>query len=180
MPLVGVVALNHIQMSTSDVLSEPSSSCQMVVGTPSGLYCHKDSIALMSSGVPSRILKHGGFFNWYPSCTRCMIACMSCVRHMGVISFTTSTISLKNGSVVGHRSNHCAFLRLVQLRGWGNCPVCDSSGSPTINGSLIPRGLIKCSGTGLHRNLTDGSSGGGRSMLGDGPKILFFMPCDPL
>ena len=32
MPLVGVVALNHIQMSTSDRLSEPSSSCRMVVG----------------------------------------------------------------------------------------------------------------------------------------------------
>ena len=30
-PLVGVVALNHIQMSTSDRLSELSSSCQMVV-----------------------------------------------------------------------------------------------------------------------------------------------------
>ena len=52
-PLVGVVVLNHIQMSTSDVLSKPSSSCQMAVGTPSGLCCHKDSIALTSSGVPS-------------------------------------------------------------------------------------------------------------------------------
>ena len=50
-PLVGVVALNHIQMSTLDRLSEPSSSCQIVAGTPSGLCCHKDSIACMSSGV---------------------------------------------------------------------------------------------------------------------------------
>ena len=53
MPLVGVVALNHIRMSTSDRLSEPSSSCQMVAGTPSGLCCHKDSIARMLSGVSS-------------------------------------------------------------------------------------------------------------------------------
>ena len=51
--LVGVVALNHIQMSTSDRLSELSSSCQMVAGTPSGLCCHKDSIACMSLGVSS-------------------------------------------------------------------------------------------------------------------------------
>ena len=52
-PLVGVVALNHIQKSTLDRLSEPSSSCQMAVGTPSGLCCHKDSIAHMLSGVSS-------------------------------------------------------------------------------------------------------------------------------
>ena len=63
-PLVGVMALNHIQMSTSDRLSEPPSSCRMAVGTPSGLCCHKDSIAHISSGVPSRILKHNGFFDW--------------------------------------------------------------------------------------------------------------------
>ena len=43
----------------------------------------------------------------------CMIACMSCVHHMGGISFTTSTVSLKNGSIMGHRLNYCAFLRLV-------------------------------------------------------------------
>ena len=36
MPLVGVMNFNHIQMSTSDRLSDPSSSCRMVVGTPSG------------------------------------------------------------------------------------------------------------------------------------------------
>ena len=61
MTLVGVVALNHIQMSTLDMLSELSSSCWMVAGTPSKLCCHKDSIALMSLGVLSQILKHGGF-----------------------------------------------------------------------------------------------------------------------
>ena len=53
MPLVGVVALNHIQMSTLDRLSKPPSSGQIVAGTPSGLCCHKDSIACMSSGVSS-------------------------------------------------------------------------------------------------------------------------------
>ena len=63
-PLVGVVALNHIQMSTLDRLSKPLSSCQMAAGTPSGLCCHKHSIARMSSGVSSQILKHDGFFNW--------------------------------------------------------------------------------------------------------------------
>ena len=63
-PLVGVVALNHIQISTSDRLSEPSSSCLMAVGTPSGLCCHKYSIAHMSLGVSSQILKHDGFFDW--------------------------------------------------------------------------------------------------------------------
>ena len=100
-PLVGVVALNHIQMSTSDRLSEPSSSYWMVAGTPSGLCCYKDSIAHMSSGVSSQILKH--------------------------------------------------------------------------NGSLIPRKFTRCSGTGLHGNPTDGSPGGGRLMLEDGPETLFFI-----
>ena len=64
MPLVGVMTFNHIQMSTSDMLSEPSSSCWMAAGTLSGLCCHKDSIAHMSLGVSSQILKHDGFFNW--------------------------------------------------------------------------------------------------------------------
>ena len=32
MPLVGVMIFNHIQMLTSDRLSDPSSSCWMVVG----------------------------------------------------------------------------------------------------------------------------------------------------
>ena len=64
MPLVGVMTFNHIQLSTSDRLSELSSSCQMAAGTPSGLCCHKDSIACMSSGVSSLILKHDGFFDW--------------------------------------------------------------------------------------------------------------------
>ena len=32
-PLEGVMIFNHIQMSTSDRLSDPSSSCQMAVGT---------------------------------------------------------------------------------------------------------------------------------------------------
>ena len=36
-PLVGVMSFNHIQISTLDRLSDPSSSCQMAVGTPSGL-----------------------------------------------------------------------------------------------------------------------------------------------
>ena len=174
-PLVGVVALNHIQISTSDVLSEPSSSCQMVAGTHSGLCCHKDSIAIMLSGVPSQILKHGGFFDWYTSHTCCMSACMSHVHHVGAISFTISTIFLKNRSIVGHRSNHCAFFRLVLLSGQGNCLVCDSGGSPAVNGSLLPRRLAKCSSTGLHRNPTDDSPGGGRSVLGDDPKTLFFI-----
>ena len=52
MLLVGVMALNHIQMSTSDRLSKLSSTCQMVAGTPSGLCCHKDSIACMSLVCP--------------------------------------------------------------------------------------------------------------------------------
>ena len=63
-PLVGVMTFNHIHMSTSDRLSDPSSSCRMAVGTPSGLCCHKDSNARMSSGVSSQILKHNGFFDW--------------------------------------------------------------------------------------------------------------------
>ena len=63
-PLEGVMSFNYIQMSTSDRLSNPSSSCRMAVGTPSGLCCHKDSIDCMSSGVSSLILKHGGFFDW--------------------------------------------------------------------------------------------------------------------
>ena len=139
------------------------------------LCCHKDSIACMLSGVSSQILKHSGFFDWYALCNHCMIACMSCVHHAGVISFTTSTISLKNRSIMGHRSNHCAFLRLIQPSGHGNCPVCDSGGSPTVNGSPIPGRFTRCSGTGLHGNPTDGSPGGGRLMLGDGPKTLFFI-----
>ena len=64
MPLVGVMSFNHIQMSTSDRLSDLSSSCWMVVGTPSGLCCHKNSIDRMSSGVSSLISKHVGFFDW--------------------------------------------------------------------------------------------------------------------
>ena len=92
-----------------------------------------------------------------------------------VISFMTSTVSLKNGLVRGQRSNHCTFLRLVQLSGWGSCLVCDGSGSPTVNGSLIPRRFAKCSGTGLHGNLTDVSPRGDNSMLEVGPKGLFFI-----
>ena len=64
MPLEGVMSFNHIHMSTSDRLSNLSSSCQMVVGTPSGLCCHRDSIDCMLSGVSSLILKHRGFFDW--------------------------------------------------------------------------------------------------------------------
>ena len=94
---------------------------------------------------------------------------------MGAISFTTSTVSLKNGSVMGQKLNHCAFLRLVQPSGWGSCPVCDSSGSPAVNGSLIPRRFTKCSGTGLHRNPTDVSPRGGNSTLEVGPEGLFFI-----
>ena len=63
-PLEGVMIFNHIQMSTSDRLSDPSSSCQMAVGTPSGLRCHACSMDCILSGVPSLIMKHGGFFNW--------------------------------------------------------------------------------------------------------------------
>ena len=61
MPLEGVMSFNHIQMSTLDRLSDPSSSCRMAVGTPSGLCCHKDNIDCMSLGVSSLILKHVGF-----------------------------------------------------------------------------------------------------------------------
>ena len=104
-----------------------------------------------------------------------MIACISCVHHLGAISFMTSTVSLKNGSVMGQRSNNCAFLRLVQPSGWGSCPVCDSGGSPTVNGSLIPRRFTKCSGIGLHRNPTDVFPGGGNLILEAGPEGLFFI-----
>ena len=122
---------------------------------------------IMLAGVLSKILKHSGFFDWYASCTRHIHACMSCMHHVGPISFMIITVSLKNRSVMGHRSNHCAFLRLVQPRGLGNCPVCDRGGSPAVNGSLVPGRPTKCSGTGLHRNPTDGSPGRGRSMLGE-------------
>ena len=64
MPLVGVMSFDHIQMSTIDRLSDLSSSCQMAVGTPSGLCCHKNSIDHMSLGVSSLISKHVGFFDW--------------------------------------------------------------------------------------------------------------------
>ena len=117
-----------------------------------------------------------------------MIVCISHVCQAGAISFTTSTVSLKNGSVMGQRSNHCAFLRLVRLSGQGSCPVCDSGGSPAVNGSLIPGRFTKCSGTGLHRNPIDASpagnldkichfipAGGGNSILEAGPKGLFFI-----
>ena len=62
-PLEGVMIFNHIQMSTSDRLSDLSSSCQMAVGTPSGLRCHAWSIDCISSGVSSLILKHRGFYD---------------------------------------------------------------------------------------------------------------------
>ena len=104
-----------------------------------------------------------------------MSACISYMHHVGVISFMTSTISLKNGSVMGHRLNHCVFCRLVQPSGQGNSPVCDSGGSPAVNSSPIPGRLAKCSSTGLHGNLTDVSPGGGNSMLEVGPKTLFFI-----
>ena len=104
-----------------------------------------------------------------------MIACISCMHHVGAISFTTSTVFLKNRLVMGQRLNHCTFLRLVQLSGWGSCLVCDSGGSPTVKGSLIPRRFAKCSGTGLHGNLTDVSPGGGNSMLEVRPEGLFFI-----
>ena len=88
---------------------------------------------------------------------------------------TTYILSLKNGSAMGQRLNPCAFLRLVRLSGRGSCPVCDSSGSPIVNGSLIPGRFTKCSGTGLHGNPTDVSPGGGNSTLEVGPKGLFFI-----
>ena len=102
-----------------------------------------------------------------------MIACISRVRHLGAISFMTSTISLKNRSVMGQRLNHCAFLRLVRPSGWDSCPVFDSSGSPTVNGSPIPGRFAKCSGTGLHGNPIDVSPGGGNLILEAGPKVCF-------
>ena len=104
-----------------------------------------------------------------------MIACISHMHHAGAISFTTSTISLKNGSVMGQRSNHCACLRLVRPSGWGSCPICDSSRSPAVNGSPIPGRFAKCSGTGLHRNPTDVSPGGGNSTLEVGAEGLYFI-----
>ena len=64
MPFEGVMSFNHIQMSTSDRLSDLSSSCRMAVGTLSGLCCHEDSIDRMSLGVSSLISKHVGFFDW--------------------------------------------------------------------------------------------------------------------
>ena len=64
MPLEGVTCFNHIQISTSDRFSDPSSSCWMAVGTPFGLCCHEYSIDYMSSGVSSLISKHVGFFDW--------------------------------------------------------------------------------------------------------------------
>ena len=53
--------------------------------------------------------------------------------------------------------------------------VCDSGGSPAVNGSLIPGKFAKCSGTGLHGNLIDVSPGGGNSILEVGPEGLFFI-----
>ena len=104
-----------------------------------------------------------------------MIVCISQVRHPGVISFTTSTMSLKNGSVMGQRSNHCAFLRLVRPSGRGSCLVSDSGGSPAVSGSPIPRRFAKCSGTGLHGNPIVASPGGGSLILEVGPEGLFFI-----
>ena len=63
-PLEGVMIFNHIQMSTSDRLSDLSSSCRMAVGTPLGLHCHACSMDCILLGVPSLIVKHGGFFKW--------------------------------------------------------------------------------------------------------------------
>ena len=59
--------------------------------------------------------------------------------------------------------------------GQGSCLVCDSGGSPTVNGSPIPGRFAKCSGTGLHRNPIDVSPGGGNLILEAGPKGLFFI-----
>ena len=64
MPLEGVTQFNHIHISTLDRFSDPSSSCRMAVGMPSGLCCHEYSINCMSLGVSSLILKHVGFFDW--------------------------------------------------------------------------------------------------------------------
>ena len=63
-PLVGVMSFNHIQISMLDRLSDPSSSCRMAVGTPSGLCCHRNSIDHILSGVSSLISKYVGFFDW--------------------------------------------------------------------------------------------------------------------
>ena len=129
-----------------------------------GLCCHRDSIALILSGVPSQILKHCGCFNQNSSCTCHMSACISHMHHVEEIAFMILTVSIKNRSVMGHRSNYCAFFRLIWPSGWGNFPVCASGRSPTVNGSPITRRCAKCSGTGLHGNLTDGSPGGGNSL----------------
>ena len=79
MPLVGVVALNHIQISTLDVLSKPSSACWMVVETPSGLCCHWDSIATISwvfhpelwSNVATSIGIFHTLITWVHACPAC-------------------------------------------------------------------------------------------------------------
>ena len=165
-------------MSISDVLSKLSSSCQMAAGT--GLYCHWDSIAAISAGVPSQSLKHCGHFNWDTLHTCHMSACMSHMCHTGVIASTTSTVSLKDRSIMGHRLNHCAFLRLVQLRGWGNCPVCDSGRSPTVNGSLIlgdsPSAPALVS-TGIQWMASLGEA---YQCSGMTPRLCFSLWCNPL
>ena len=79
-PLEGVMIFNHIQMSTSDRLSDPSSSCQMAVGTPSGLCCHACSIDCILLGVFSLILKHGGFFDWLVGLTQLSHDCVHIPR----------------------------------------------------------------------------------------------------
>ena len=75
---------------------------------------------------------------------------------------------------MGHRLNNCAFLRLVWPSGWGNCPVCDSRGSPTVNGSLIPRRFARCSGTGLMAPL--GEAGQCSRMV---LRLCFSLQCNP-
>ena len=112
-------------MLTLDVLSELSSTCWMVVGTPSGLCCHWASITAMSAGVPFWILKHSGCFDLVNSCTHCMSVCISHMCAAGGIISMTSAVSLKNGSIIEHRSNHCALLWMVQPRGQGNWPIWD-------------------------------------------------------
>ena len=77
--------------------------------------------------------------------------------------------------IMGQRSNHCPFLRLVRPSGRGICLVCDSGGSPAVNGSPIPGRFTKCSCTGHHRNPIDVSPGGGSSILEAGPEGLFFI-----
>ena len=174
-PLEGVTALNHIQISISDVLSEPSSSCQMAAGTPSGLCCHWASITTILAGVPFQILKHNGFFDLATSCTHHMSVCMAHVHNTGAMVSMTLAVSMKNRSIMGHRLNHCTLLRLVWLRGQGSWPVWDNGRPPMGCSSPIPGRFAKCSGTGLHRNGTAGSPGGGSMILGEGPKILFFI-----